>query len=97
VFTFNSVIALIVVRPKVAPRKSGAFIEWEAFKELPYLLYAIGIFLSLWGLYFAYFYASFSYSTDVFVFLTCYTIATRFRSLAPRFFMSHPHRHSISS
>ncbi|KAH8120850.1 hypothetical protein FP744_10001368 [Trichoderma asperellum] len=65
VFTFNSVIALIVVRPKVAPRKSGAFIEWEAFKELPYLLYAIGIFLSLWGLYFAYFYASFSYSTEM--------------------------------
>lgn len=68
VFTFNSVIALIVVRPKVAPRKSGAFIEWEAFKELPYLLYAIGIFLSLWGLYFAYFYASFSYSIDMLFF-----------------------------
>jgi MFS family permease len=73
VFVFNSVIALIVVRPKVAPRKSGAFIEWEAFKELPYLLYAVGIFLSLWGLYFAYFYASFSSSIEFFVFLTCNT------------------------
>ncbi|RFU79329.1 mfs monocarboxylate transporter [Trichoderma arundinaceum] len=58
VFVVNSAITLIVVKPRMAARKSGPLVEWEAFKELPYLLYAIGIFLSLWGLYFAYYYIS---------------------------------------
>ncbi|KAL7928413.1 major facilitator superfamily domain-containing protein [Trichoderma chlorosporum] len=57
VFVFNSAITLLIVRPRVAARKSGSLVEWTAFKELPYSLYAIGIFLTLWGLYFAYYYA----------------------------------------
>ncbi|KAJ4865589.1 major facilitator superfamily domain-containing protein [Trichoderma breve] len=58
VFVFNSAITLLVVKPRVAARKSGPLVEWTAFKELPYSLYAIGIFLTLWGLYFAYYYIS---------------------------------------
>ncbi|KAK0763465.1 hypothetical protein N5P37_002842 [Trichoderma harzianum] len=58
VFVFNSAITLLVVKPRVAARKSGSLVEWTAFKELPYSLYAIGIFLTLWGLYFAYYYIS---------------------------------------
>ncbi|KAH0531244.1 hypothetical protein TsFJ059_000102 [Trichoderma semiorbis] len=58
VFVFNSAITLLVVKPRVAARKSGPLVEWTAFEELPYSLYAIGIFLTLWGLYFAYYYIS---------------------------------------
>lgn len=61
VFVFNSAITLLVVKPRVAARKSGPLVEWTAFKELPYSLYAIGIFLTLWGLYFAYYYVCISY------------------------------------
>lgn len=46
-------------RTRLPPRQTGPLVEWSAFKELPYLLYAIGITLCFWGLYFAYYYVSF--------------------------------------
>lgn len=57
VFITNSAITLAIVRPRVVARKGGPLVEWAAFKELPYLLFAVGTFLALWGLYFAYYYA----------------------------------------
>jgi hypothetical protein len=39
-------------------------VEWAAFTELPYLLFAIGMFMNFWGLYVGFFYiGSFSEST----------------------------------
>ncbi|KIM96664.1 hypothetical protein OIDMADRAFT_105791 [Oidiodendron maius Zn] len=58
VFIANSAVTLAIVRPRVLARKSGPLVEWSAFKELPYLLFAVGTFLGLWGLYFAYYYIS---------------------------------------
>ncbi len=55
---FISVIAVLILRPKLKPRKSGPIIEWEAFREGPYLLYLLGAFLFFWALYFGFFYVS---------------------------------------
>ncbi|KUJ17585.1 MFS general substrate transporter [Mollisia scopiformis] len=58
VFLSNSVVAISLLRVHVKPRKSGPLIEWAAFRELPYLLFCLGTFLALWGVYFAYYYIS---------------------------------------
>ncbi|MCJ1244136.1 hypothetical protein MMC30_001334 [Trapelia coarctata] len=49
-------IALAFARTRLPPRKSGPLIEISAFRELPYTLFAIGIFFAFWGLYPAYYY-----------------------------------------
>lgn len=56
VFVANSTITLALVRVRVQPRKQGPLIEWAAFREWPFLLYTVGTFLTLWGVYFAYYY-----------------------------------------
>lgn len=38
-------IALICLKPRVAPRKAGPLIEWAAFRELEYSFYAVAAFL----------------------------------------------------
>lgn len=58
VFLTTSTVAVALLRVRVKPRKSGPIVEWEAFKEMPYLLFCVGCFLALWGLYFAYYYIS---------------------------------------
>ncbi|KIM96671.1 hypothetical protein OIDMADRAFT_131291 [Oidiodendron maius Zn] len=58
VFLVNSTVAVSVLRVRVQARKSGPLIEWRAFKEVPYLLFCVGAFSTLWGLYFAYYYVS---------------------------------------
>jgi MFS family permease len=55
---FMSVLALLISRPQLKPRKSGPLIEWDAFKEGPYLLFLLGAFLFFWALYFGFFYVS---------------------------------------
>ncbi|TKW59586.1 Riboflavin transporter MCH5 [Colletotrichum tanaceti] len=52
----DSIIILIIARPKAATRKGGPLLELSAFKELPYLLFTIGMFFALLGVYFAYYY-----------------------------------------
>lgn len=58
VISFNSVIVLCIAHVRLPPRKSGPLVEWSAFKELPYTLFCVGMFLNLWAVYFAYFYVS---------------------------------------
>ncbi len=53
-------ITLSLTRTRLPPRKSGPLVEWGAFKELPYLLFSIGMFLNFWGLYFAFYYVCIS-------------------------------------
>jgi MFS transporter, MCT family, solute carrier family 16 (monocarboxylic acid transporters), member 3 len=52
------IIALLLLRPRLAPRRAGPWIEWGAFREPPYVLYATGSFLYFWALYFGFFYVS---------------------------------------
>jgi MFS family permease len=56
VILFNSIIIISTARVRLPPRKSGPLVEWAAFKELPYTLFCIGMFLNLWAVYFSYFY-----------------------------------------
>ncbi|XRM43451.1 hypothetical protein ABZX51_006628 [Aspergillus tubingensis] len=52
------IICNILARPRVPPRKTGPLIELAAFKEPSYTLFAVGIFLTFWGVYFAFYYLS---------------------------------------
>ena len=38
------IIALLLAKPRLKPRKSGPLVEWAAFKELEYTFYAAGSF-----------------------------------------------------
>lgn len=49
-------VTIAFTKPRLPPRKTGALVEWSAFKEIPYLLFSIGMFLNFWGLYFAFYY-----------------------------------------
>ncbi|WQF85574.1 Putative major facilitator superfamily, MFS transporter superfamily [Colletotrichum destructivum] len=52
----DSIIIFLIARPKEATRKGGPLLELAAFKELPYLLFTVGMFFALLGVYFAYYY-----------------------------------------
>ncbi|KAK1146690.1 hypothetical protein N8T08_002763 [Aspergillus melleus] len=47
---------LIFLKQRLPPRRSGPLVELSAFKELPYVLFAIGMFLNFWGIYVGFFY-----------------------------------------
>ena len=47
---------VIFLRQRLPPRKSGPLLELGAFKEPPYLLFTVGMFLNFCGLYVGYFY-----------------------------------------
>lgn len=55
---------LIFFKQRLSPHRSGPLVEWAAFKEMPYLLFAVGMFLNFWGLYVAFFYIG-SFSRDI--------------------------------
>ncbi|CAI7614384.1 unnamed protein product [Penicillium crustosum] len=42
---------VLFLKQRLPPRKSGPIVEWAAFTELPYLLFAIGMFMNFWGLF----------------------------------------------
>lgn len=58
VITINATIIFSFTKTRIAVRKPRSLFNMSAFTELSYTLFAIGSFLSLWGLYFAYFYVS---------------------------------------
>jgi MFS family permease len=55
--------SLFFLQQRLPPRKSGPVVEWVAFKEAPYSLFAVGMFLVFWGLYIGFFYIG-SYATN---------------------------------
>jgi MFS transporter, MCT family, solute carrier family 16 (monocarboxylic acid transporters), member 3 len=55
---FMSIIAILILKPRLKPRTLGPLVEWDAFKEAPYVLFALGAFLFFWALYFGFFYVS---------------------------------------
>ena len=54
----NYVVALMLVRTRIPPRKTGPFFELVAFKEAQYTLFLLGTFLILWGVFNVYYYVS---------------------------------------
>ncbi|KAL6690941.1 putative translation releasing factor RF-1 [Trichoderma pleuroticola] len=59
----SSIIIVSLTRTRLPPRKAGPLVDWSAFKELTYVLFAISMFITLWATYFAYYYAR-PYSID---------------------------------
>jgi MFS family permease len=53
-----------LLKPRLPPRKSGPLFELAAFKESPYSLYIVGVFLICLGQYFAFYYIS-SFATNI--------------------------------
>lgn len=57
-------VALIFLKARIPPRRTGSIVDLASFKELDYTCYAIGSFLSFWGVYVPFFYLS-SYAREV--------------------------------
>ena len=49
-------VTITFTKTRLPPRPSGTLFELEAFKELPYALFAIGMFLNFLGIYFAFYF-----------------------------------------
>lgn len=56
VMLFNTAVIITLAKPRHASRIKGPLVEWSSFREWPFTLFSIGIFLTLWGVYFAYYY-----------------------------------------
>ncbi|EQB44332.1 major facilitator superfamily transporter [Colletotrichum gloeosporioides Cg-14] len=69
-----SVIANVLLRPRLPPRRSGPFVEWGAFREAPYILFALGVFLYFMALYFGFFYIN-TYARKVVGFSTTESVS----------------------
>ncbi|KAE8375301.1 major facilitator superfamily domain-containing protein [Aspergillus bertholletiae] len=55
---------LLFLKQRLPPRQSGPLVEWAAFKEPSYALFAIGMFLNFWGIYIGFFYIG-SFARDI--------------------------------
>jgi MFS family permease len=51
-----SAITLPFSRPNLKPQHNKPLIDQAAFREVPFILFCIGVFLAFWGLFFAYYY-----------------------------------------
>nr|XP_036583110.1 transporter MCH4-like protein 6 [Colletotrichum truncatum]KAF6792086.1 transporter MCH4-like protein 6 [Colletotrichum truncatum] len=58
------VVSNILARPRLPPYSTGPIVELAAFTEASYSLFAVGIFLVFWGVYFAFYYLS-SFGVDI--------------------------------
>ncbi|KAJ6019743.1 Short-chain dehydrogenase/reductase SDR [Penicillium canescens] len=52
----NAAIVASTTRTRLPPHKTGRIVELAAFGELPYLLFTVSMFFTLWATYFAYYY-----------------------------------------
>ena len=68
------IFPLVLMRSRLPPRRTGPLVELAAFKEVPYLLFAIGNSLCFLGLYFTIYYVS--TLSDIGSLETRYTLST---------------------
>ncbi|TDZ51605.1 Aspyridones efflux protein apdF [Colletotrichum trifolii] len=69
-----AILANILLRPRLPPRRSGPLVEWAAFREGPYILFALGVFLYFLALYFGFFYIN-TYARNVVGFPTTESVS----------------------
>lgn len=55
---------VLFFKQRLPPRKTGPLVEWAAFTELPYVLFAVGMFMIFTGLYVGFFYIG-SFSRNI--------------------------------
>jgi MFS family permease len=58
IMLITMIFPLLIMRSRLPPRTTGPLVELAAFKEMPYLLFAIGNSLCFLGLYFVIYYVS---------------------------------------
>ncbi|KAJ9133393.1 Riboflavin transporter MCH5 [Pleurostoma richardsiae] len=58
------VVSNVFLKTRIPPRRSGAIVDWAAFKDLDYTFYAAGSFFCFMGVYFAFYYVA-SFSRDI--------------------------------
>ncbi|KAF5663634.1 peptide chain release factor 1 [Fusarium heterosporum] len=63
VVTVSSMIIMIIAKTRLKARKAGPLVEWTAFKEPAYVLFAAAMFFTLWPTWISYNYAR-QYATD---------------------------------
>ncbi|KAF2731129.1 MFS monocarboxylate transporter [Polyplosphaeria fusca] len=61
----NAVIVVCVVRTRIPKRDTVSLVEWSAFREPAYLLFACGSFFAFWAVYFCYYFVSNSHGHRV--------------------------------
>ncbi|PNP48314.1 hypothetical protein TGAMA5MH_00597 [Trichoderma gamsii] len=59
-----AVVANVLLKPRLPPRKTGPLLELKAFSELPYLLFSMAAFVYFYALYFVFFYIN-SYARNI--------------------------------
>nr|POF14360.1 aspyridones efflux protein apdf [Quercus suber] len=59
-----AVAIILLLRPRLPPRKTGPLVEWKAFTEPTYVLFTIGVFLIFWAVYFCFFFIN-TYATSL--------------------------------
>ncbi|KAL4911125.1 hypothetical protein BDW74DRAFT_172579 [Aspergillus multicolor] len=68
-FSFCTLLPpLLFLKPRIPPQKNHGprrpLVDWSAFRDNTYVLFAVGMFFTFWGLYIAFFYVS-SFGTDI--------------------------------
>ncbi|KAF5692086.1 monocarboxylate transporter [Fusarium denticulatum] len=63
VVAVSSMIIMIIAKTRLKARKAGPLVEWAAFKEPAYALFAAAMFFTLWPTWISYNYAR-QYTTD---------------------------------
>ncbi|EFQ29668.1 major facilitator superfamily transporter [Colletotrichum graminicola] len=58
------VMAGLLMKTRIPPRRAAPLVEWAAFKESEYSFYAAGAFMCFWGTYFAFHYLA-AFSRDI--------------------------------
>ncbi|CRG92024.1 hypothetical protein PISL3812_09079 [Talaromyces islandicus] len=48
--------SIVGYRPYLPPRSVGPLVEWQAFREKPFVFFVASMFFNFWGLYMAFFY-----------------------------------------
>ncbi|KAH8689024.1 major facilitator superfamily domain-containing protein [Talaromyces proteolyticus] len=48
--------SIVGYRPYLPPRITGPIVEWQAFREKPFVFFTASMFFNFWGLYMAFFY-----------------------------------------
>ncbi|KAL4747043.1 hypothetical protein BDW72DRAFT_209885 [Aspergillus terricola var. indicus] len=56
VMLITQIPGLLFFHPRLPSRPSGPILDSAAFKEKPFVFFALSMFLNFWGLYFAFFY-----------------------------------------
>jgi MFS family permease len=65
VVAVSSMIIMIIAKTRLKARKAGPLVEWAAFKEPAYVLFAAAMFFTLWPTWISYNYVSLTQLTTV--------------------------------